>query len=177
MNEAKMLLQIFDKIHKNFLLFSINHAYSMANYKDLKMLLYVIALTLFFAATFRGLKNGYYILHILCCAGFAYLMSPDISLPKNFSEQLAFKAVVIHLCFINIFTFITYMRDKAAAKNGTWRVPEKTLHAFMFVGGTPSAYLAQKTLRHKTKKSSFKIKFWILLVVQVGVLVYLRFYL
>jgi uncharacterized membrane protein YsdA (DUF1294 family) len=47
-------------------------------------------------------------------------------------------------------------------------VSERTLHLMAFLGGWPGAYLGQRQFRHKTQKMSFRIVFWILVVLHVG---------
>jgi uncharacterized membrane protein YsdA (DUF1294 family)/cold shock CspA family protein len=66
--------------------------------------------------------------------------------------------------------FIMYARDKSAAQNSRWRTEENTLHFLGLIGGWPGALLAQKVLRHKSKKQSFQIVFWITVVLNCGVL-------
>ena len=56
-------------------------------------------------------------------------------------------------------TFIVYAWDKSAAQNGDWRTSEKTLFLLGMFGGWPGAVIAQQTLRHKSKKTSFKVVF------------------
>lgn len=57
-------------------------------------------------------------------------------------------------------TFVAYWWDKAAARNNDWRTAEGTLHLLGLVGGWPGALVAQKTLRHKSRKRAFQIVFW-----------------
>ncbi len=75
--------------------------------------------------------------------------------------------IVIYLAIINTITFLTYFKDKKIARNGGWRISEKTLLLMAFFGGTPAAYYAQKKFRHKTKKSSFKAKFFMIIIFQI----------
>jgi uncharacterized membrane protein YsdA (DUF1294 family)/cold shock CspA family protein len=58
-------------------------------------------------------------------------------------------------------TFIVYALDKSAARSGRWRTQESTLHLLSLAGGWPGALIAQQHLRHKSKKISFQISFWI----------------
>jgi len=53
---------------------------------------------------------------------------------------------------LSLVTFIVYAIDKSAARKGSWRIKESTLHILAFTGGWPGALLAQKTLRHKSVK-------------------------
>lgn len=73
----------------------------------------------------------------------------------------------------SIITFLVYAVDKSAAKNGQWRTPENTLHFLALAGGWPGALVAQKWLRHKSKKASFQIGFWVCVVINCAALFYL----
>src|SRR5690606_28264486 len=56
--------------------------------------------------------------------------------------------------------FVAYALDKSAAQNGRWRTQESTLHLIGVIGGWPGALAAQRLLRHKSRKRSFRISFW-----------------
>ena len=74
--------------------------------------------------------------------------------------------VVLGLYIIgSIVSFFTYASDKSAAQKGQWRVKESTLSFLALIGGWPGALIAQRLLRHKTKKQSFQIIFWIVVIV------------
>jgi uncharacterized membrane protein YsdA (DUF1294 family) len=62
---------------------------------------------------------------------------------------------------VSLVTFGIYAMDKSAAKRGARRIPENTLHLLAFAGGWPGALVAQKVLRHKTLKTSFRIVFFL----------------
>jgi uncharacterized membrane protein YsdA (DUF1294 family)/cold shock CspA family protein len=62
-------------------------------------------------------------------------------------------------------TYGVYARDKKAAQNAGQRVPESTLHLMSLVGGWPGALIAQVLLRHKTRKTSFLIGYWLTVIV------------
>jgi len=74
---------------------------------------------------------------------------------------------------VSILTFIMYAVDKSAAKKRMWRTQESTLHLLSLVGGWPGALIAQQTLRHKSKKESFRIEFWLTVLVNCGALAWL----
>ena len=63
--------------------------------------------------------------------------------------------VLAGLLVLNIATFFSYALDKTAAAQGRWRTPESTLHALAAAGGWPAALLAQRALRHKSRKREF----------------------
>jgi uncharacterized membrane protein YsdA (DUF1294 family) len=61
----------------------------------------------------------------------------------------------------SIACFALYARDKAAARRGERRTPERHLLLLGLAGGWPGALLAQRWLRHKTVKMPFQQLFWL----------------
>ncbi|MDH3329547.1 MAG: cold shock and DUF1294 domain-containing protein [Desulfobulbaceae bacterium] len=74
---------------------------------------------------------------------------------------------------LSLMAFIMYAKDKSAAEWGKWRTAESTLHILSLLGGWPGASLAQSFLRHKSKKMSFRVTFWITVLVNCGALYWL----
>jgi uncharacterized membrane protein YsdA (DUF1294 family) len=62
----------------------------------------------------------------------------------------------------SVISFVQYWQDKASAQKGRWRTSESTLHFFELLGGWPGALLAQQCFRHKTRKVSFQLLFWMI---------------
>jgi len=56
---------------------------------------------------------------------------------------------------VNLFAFALYGVDKARAKRGAWRIPEKTLLAAAWLLGGVGAWLGMRVFRHKTKHLRF----------------------
>jgi uncharacterized membrane protein YsdA (DUF1294 family) len=50
---------------------------------------------------------------------------------------------------------------------------ESTLHLLALAGGWPGALVAQQKLRHKSKKESFRFVFWVTVLLNFGVFVWL----
>jgi len=73
---------------------------------------------------------------------------------------------------MSIITYITYSSDKSSAITENSRVPENTLHILSLLGGWVGALIAQQRFRHKTKKPSFKIVFWITVLLNVSILIF-----
>lgn len=75
---------------------------------------------------------------------------------------------------LSAITFAAYAFDKTAAKRDAWRTPESTLHLLGLAGGWPGALIAQQTLRHKSKKASFRATFWATVAINCAALVWLH---
>ena len=73
----------------------------------------------------------------------------------------------------SLVTFIAYAIDKSAAQSGRWRTQESTLHLLALIGGWPGALVAQNRLRHKSRKGSFLLMFWVTVLLNCGGLVWL----
>ena len=73
----------------------------------------------------------------------------------------------------SLLTFIMYAWDKSAARSGEWRTQESTLHLMSLAGGWPGALIAQQKLRHKTKKQSFRLVFWVTVLLNCGAFAWL----
>jgi uncharacterized membrane protein YsdA (DUF1294 family) len=80
------------------------------------------------------------------------------------------QSLVLIYITLSVITFIAYALDKSKARRGVWRTPESTLHLFALMGGWPGAAIAQQTLRHKSQKSSFRVRFWLTVIVNCGLL-------
>lgn len=66
-----------------------------------------------------------------------------------------------------------YALDKSAARKGSQRTPENTLHLLSLAGGWPGAMYAQQLLRHKSRKTSFRVVFWLTVIANVAGLIFL----
>ncbi len=81
-------------------------------------------------------------------------------------------AIVIYLgivLVVSVICFAAYGLDKRQAINGGRRVPERTLQIMALLGGWPGALLGQRQFRHKTKKMSFLIVFWLVVMLHVAI--------
>ena len=70
------------------------------------------------------------------------------------------------LLAVNLVAFLTYGYDKSIAGSGKMRVPERVLLLLALAGGSPAALLGMRLFHHKTAKSSFQQKFWLVLLIQ-----------
>ena len=71
--------------------------------------------------------------------------------------------LVYWLILVNLAAFILYGVDKAYAKTGARRIPEKTLLFWAWIGGSIGAFLGMKIFHHKT----LKVKFFVVPVLAV----------
>ncbi|RON41084.1 DUF1294 domain-containing protein [Pseudomonas brassicacearum] len=65
---------------------------------------------------------------------------------------------------VSLLAFLLYWSDKRKARADNWRTPENVLHAVELAGGWPGALLAQQLFRHKTRKISYQLLFWIIVL-------------
>lgn len=82
------------------------------------------------------------------------------------------KVMLAWYLVIGVVTLFVYAKDKRAAINGNWRVPEKTLHIFSVAGGWLGALIAQDKLRHKTQKQPFRAIYWLTVFINVAAFVW-----
>ncbi|PCI30160.1 MAG: hypothetical protein COB67_02425 [SAR324 cluster bacterium] len=76
--------------------------------------------------------------------------------------------ILIYMFVINLTTFLTFGYDKSQSRiQGSSRVSEKTLFSLSFIGGSLGGFIAQKYFRHKTKKLSFQVIFWVIVFFQI----------
>ena len=65
---------------------------------------------------------------------------------------------------MSLVAFLLYWSDKRKARAEQWRTPENILHALELAGGWPGALIAQQVFRHKTRKVSFQLLFWLIVL-------------
>jgi len=63
-----------------------------------------------------------------------------------------------YLLIVNAATYLAFLRDKRRSVAREWRTPEKRLLTLAVIGGWPAAKLAQRRLRHKTRKQPFAFR-------------------
>ena len=90
-------------------------------------------------------------------------------------------AIIIYVSVVmvmSIICFVAYGLDKQLAVDGSRRVSEGSLHLLALLGGWPGAIMGQRRFRHKTKKLSFLIEFWLVVMLHlafVGTAAYMYF--
>ena len=107
---------------------------------------------------------GYSSIPLLFACGFLIFVAASV-----FAGKLP-KAVLALYLVASVIAFFAYAIDKSAALNNRWRTQESTLHLFALFGGWPGALVAQRFIRHKSKKISFQAVFWGTVFLNCGVL-------
>lgn len=85
------------------------------------------------------------------------------------------KNIIIYFIIINLIGFYVMWSDKRRAKWGKWRIPENTLFLITALGGGIGTIAGMYTFRHKTKKLKFTIGLPIILILEIILVVYLKF--
>lgn len=80
--------------------------------------------------------------------------------------------VAVWYLIFSLIAFGTYAIDKSIAQRDGWRIAENTLHLLSLFGGWPGALVAQRAFRHKIRKASFLVGFWVTVVLNVGILIF-----
>ena len=85
---------------------------------------------------------------------------------------LQVKVLLIYLLVMNVVSFLMMWYDKHEAQTNQWRVSEKALFAFALFGGSIGGIAGMQIFRHKTKKWYFQFGFPIILVIQLGLIIW-----
>ncbi|KAF2467410.1 DUF1294-domain-containing protein [Lindgomyces ingoldianus] len=91
--------------------------------------------------------------------GLSSLILPTFCLVR-FTARTGYVSAILYTCVMSVATFLLYGYDKMQARNLEWRVKEATLHTMALLGGWPGALVGQLYFQHKTKKTSFQLVFW-----------------
>ena len=79
--------------------------------------------------------------------------------------------LLLYFLFINIVLFIIAGYDKYQALKNKRRIPEKTLFLMALTGGSPGLLTAMLLFKHKTSKTSFIVKFVLILAIQATLII------
>ena len=88
--------------------------------------------------------------------------------------EIPLKNILIYFFVMNIITFLLMGYDKHEAKVNQWRISEKALFLFCLFGGSIGGICGMYAFRHKTQKWYFKIGFLLILIIQIGVIIYMN---
>ena len=73
---------------------------------------------------------------------------------------------------MSVVSLLAYNLDKSRAERAVRRTPENTLLALDLACGWPGGLVAQQLFRHKNRKTSYQIRFWLVVVANVAALAY-----
>lgn len=77
---------------------------------------------------------------------------------------------------VNLIAFVLIGYDKKLAQNNKRRISEKTLLLWVAAGGTVGSSLAMSIFRHKTAKTSYLLKFFGIVSLQIITLIALFYF-
>lgn len=100
---------------------------------------------------------------------------PFIASALLIQQKQIFYPFFVYL-LMSLITFFVYAVDKTKAHKNEWRTPEQTIHLFELLGGWPGALITQRVIRHKTKKTSFQVIFWLIVIIHIAVWLYVLFF-
>ena len=106
--------------------------------------------------------------HLWCVLVFAAVIGVAVATAK-----LPLYVVLVY-AGLSVCTFVAYWLDKRKAKAGRWRTPESSLQFMALLGGWPGALLAQSYLRHKSQKRAFLAVFYLAVLVNISMLLWLH---
>ena len=84
--------------------------------------------------------------------------------------------MILYFTAISILSFLLFGLDKQKARQNKRRISEFTLLLVSFLGGSLGSFLAMFIFRHKISKTSFKIKFGLILLAQILIISLMKFY-
>lgn len=106
------------------------------------------------------MRYYYKISHYLLISFFIKIISLELNCSKM-------DFLFDYFWILNVIGFLLNAFDKLQAKSYKKRIPETTLLTFVFFGGTLGSGLAMLLFRHKTSKTSYLIKFWLIVMLQI----------
>ena len=101
---------------------------------------------------------------------FAWLMALVVAVVLGAGWQQGHLPWMLPAAYLgmSLVTYLVYRVDKQAAAQDEWRVAESTLHLMELVCGWPGALIAQQSLRHKTRKTSYQFVFWCAVLLNIA---------
>ncbi len=82
--------------------------------------------------------------------------------------------LVLYLISINIFSGLFFTIDKIKAINNKFRIPEIFLHFLELCGGVFITIFLMFLIRHKKNKFNFYIISYLILILWIIILIYLK---
>ncbi len=73
-------------------------------------------------------------------------------------------AVIGWYALVSVVTFLVFGVDKWLGRGGSRRVPENALHFLEAIGGWPGALVASRIFSHKSRKRSYRVVLWLIVL-------------
>lgn len=83
--------------------------------------------------------------------------------------------IVAYFIIMNIAGLLVMYMDKHKARKHKWRIPEKTLFIVSLLGGSIGTWSGMYIFRHKTKHWYFVVGMPLILILQTGLYIFIRF--
>lgn len=83
-----------------------------------------------------------------------------------------------YIALVSLCSIVVCVRDKRVSKKNDvkLRIPEKSLFIWSILGGSLAMFITMKLIRHKTKHLSFMLGIPVIIVLQVALMVALRYW-
>ncbi|MHB8156908.1 MAG: DUF1294 domain-containing protein [Desulfocucumaceae bacterium] len=82
--------------------------------------------------------------------------------------------LTLYIAAVSILGFVLMGGDKARARTGSWRVPEKYLMLVALAGGSLGVFFGMRVFRHKIRHAMFAAGVPLILIAQAVLLIWLR---
>ncbi|PQD94677.1 DUF1294 domain-containing protein [Pradoshia eiseniae] len=83
--------------------------------------------------------------------------------------------LTIYIALMSVVLLVMMKVDKERARRNQYRISERTLWVMALLGGAVGGVIGMQLFRHKTKHLSFRFGFPLLALLDVSVLVFVRF--
>ncbi|MBO5358195.1 MAG: DUF1294 domain-containing protein [Clostridia bacterium] len=85
---------------------------------------------------------------------------------------------VLYLIIVSAISAIAVTIDKAAARNGSRRISEKSLMVLSVIGGGVAMYITMRIIHHKTRKNKFMVGIPVIVMLQLALtaIIYFNFF-
>ncbi|WP_228548255.1 DUF1294 domain-containing protein [Sporosarcina obsidiansis] len=77
------------------------------------------------------------------------------------------QTLILYMAVMSIWAFGAMGFDKKQAQKKKQRIPERNLWLLALLGGGVGAYFGMQVFRHKTRKTTFRIGFLLLAMVDI----------
>ena len=84
------------------------------------------------------------------------------------------QVLTAYLVLVNAAALALMLADKQKAKQGVWRISERSLIGIALIGGSIGAIIGMYLFRHKTRHLKFSLGLPLILAVQIVFLLYLK---